>query len=161
MSSLPTPSTSVRIRLRPVGRGGLFALAVFGAMPLLAGCPKKEQPAVVDAAPPPPPVEDAAPLVLVPVEEDAGADAGADAGPKKYTGPAVNANVARLKQCCAALGSQAKALGASPEAGMLQQAAAQCSAMAGQAGASGNAPELGVLRTLLAGRTVPAVCAGF
>ena len=43
----------------------------------------------------------------------------------------------------------------------LQQAAAQCSAMAGQAGATGNAPELGVLRTLLAGRTVPAVCAGF
>lgn len=158
MPSLPTPSTS--IRLRRIGRGGLFALAASSAIPLLAACPKKETPAIVDAAPPPPPVEDAAPLVLVPVEEDAGVDAGADAGPKKY-GPAVNANVARLKQCCAALGAQAKQLGASPEAGMLQQAAAQCSAMAGQAGASGNAPELGVLRTLLAGRTVPAVCAGF
>lgn len=160
MSSLPTPSTSNR--LRRFGRQGIFALAAFSAVPLLAACPKKDTPAVVDAAPPPPPpVEDAAPLVLVPVEEDAGADAGADAGPKKYTGPAGNANVARLKQCCAALGTQAKQLGASPEAGMLQQAAAQCSAMAGQAGATGNAPELGVLRTLLAGRTVPAVCAGF
>ncbi len=149
------PSLSSRLRR------GVATIAVFSAVPLLAACPKKETPAVVDAAPPPPPpVEDAAPLTLLPVEEDAGVDAGVDAG-KKYTGPAVNANVLRLKQCCTALGTQAKQLGSSPEAGLFVQAAAQCSALASQAGASGNAPELGVLRTLLAGRTVPAICSGF
>lgn len=158
MSPLPSPAFRVSHRTR---RGLLAALA-FSAVPLLAACPKKETPTVDAAPPPPPPVEDAAPLVLVPVgEEDAGSDAGEDAGKPKWTGPAVNANVLRLKQCCNALGAEAKKMGASPEAGLLVQAAAQCSAMANQAGASGNAPELGVLRTLLAGRTLPAVCAGF
>lgn len=153
----PVPSLSYRVRR------GLFAALAFGAVPLLAACPKKEPVPVVDAsAPPPPPVEDAAPLVLVPVgEEDAGVDAGEDAGKPKWTGPAVNANVLRLRQCCNALGAEAKKMGASPEAGLLVQAAAQCSAMAGQAGARGSAPELGVLRTLLAGRTIPPVCSGF
>jgi hypothetical protein len=70
-------------------------------------------------------------------------------------------NVGRLGQCCAALASQAKTLGPSPEAGLLTQAAAQCQAMVAQAGPSGTAPELGVLRSLLAGRNLPAICAGF
>jgi hypothetical protein len=70
-------------------------------------------------------------------------------------------NVGRLQQCCAALAAQAKALGPSPEAGLLQSAAAQCSAMVAAAGPNGTAPELGALRTLLAGRNVPAICAGF
>jgi len=70
-------------------------------------------------------------------------------------------NLARLQQCCAALGAQAKALGASPEAGLIASAAAQCSAMVAAAGPNGNAPELGAIRNLLAGRNVPAICAGF
>lgn len=135
------------------------SVVVVAALPALAGC-KKDPPApVVDAAPPPPPTQEA-PTVLVPLEEDAGDDAGVDAG-KKATGPYVNPNVARLKQCCNQLASEGKRLGSSPEAGLFVSAAAQCSAMASQVGASGNVPELGALRTLLAGRTLPAMCAGF
>ena len=59
------------------------------------------------------------------------------------------------------LEDQAKALGVSPEAGFLTQAAAQCDGLAGQAGPGANAPELGILRTALAGRNIPPVCAGF
>ncbi|MCA9586416.1 MAG: hypothetical protein KC657_13755 [Myxococcales bacterium] len=72
-----------------------------------------------------------------------------------------NANLARLRQCCAALAAEARRLGASPEAGVLMSAAAQCNALVAQAGPSGNAPELGALRGMLAGRNVPAVCSGF
>lgn len=70
-------------------------------------------------------------------------------------------NLGRLGQCCAALASEAKRLGASPEGGMLLSAAAQCTALVNAAGPNGNAPELGALRAALAGRSVPAVCAGF
>lgn len=96
------------------------------------------------------------------MEEDAGevADAAADA-PAKVTGRAVNPNVARLKQCCAALAAEAKRMGNSPEAGMFSAAAAQCSATVAQIGPTGNAPELGAIRGLLAGRSIPAICAGF
>ena len=140
-------------------RRSLFAVAIFSALPLLVACPKKEVPQV-DAAPPPPTPE-ASTTVLVPMEEDAGEDADAAEAGKKATGPYVPTNVARLRQCCAALRNQAKQLGASPEAGMLTSAAAQCDAMAAQVGPGGTAPELGVLRGLLAGKTIPAACAGF
>jgi len=70
-------------------------------------------------------------------------------------------NLARLQQCCAQLATQAKALGASPEGGMLLAAAGQCSALVAAAGPNGNAPELGAIRGALAGRNVPAICAGF
>lgn len=143
-------------------RRTFFALAIFSAMPLLVACPKKDPPVADAAPPPPPPVEEASVTNLVPLEEDAGQEAGdADADVKKATGPYVPPNVARLKQCCNQLASEAKRLGASPEAGMFTTAAAQCNVMASQIGPSGNAPELGTLRTLLAGRTIPAICAGF
>ncbi|MBX3204818.1 MAG: hypothetical protein KF764_07105 [Labilithrix sp.] len=70
-------------------------------------------------------------------------------------------NLARLRQCCAALAAEAKRLGSSPEAGMLNSAAAQCTALVTAAGPNGTAPELGAIRTALAGRNVPAICAGF
>ncbi len=149
-----------RSRIRAPRRIAM-ALFVCSVVPLLAACPKKETPQV-DAAPPPPaPVEDVQ-TNLIPMEEDAGEvlDAEPDA-PKKYTGPAVNTNVARLKQCCAALGAEAKRMGSSPEAGLFTSAAAQCNTLATQIGPSGNAPELGAIRGLLVGRNVPAVCAGF
>ena len=141
-------------------RRSMLAVFVFAALPLLAACPKKETPAF-DAGPPPPPPEDVQ-TVLTEMVEDAGdmdVDA-ADARPK-YTGPAVNTNVARLKQCCNALAAEAKRMGSSPEAGMFTAAAAQCNAMAAQIGPGGNAPELGALRGLLAGRNVPNICHGF
>ncbi|MCL2725078.1 MAG: hypothetical protein FWD69_11640 [Polyangiaceae bacterium] len=148
------------MRLSP--RRSLFAFAVFSALPLLVACPKKA-PEPVDAAPPPPEPVEAAPVPLEPLVEDAGedADSAADAdAAKKATGPAVPANVARLKQCCQQLRVQAKAMGASPEAGMLTAAANQCDATAKQMGAGGTAPELAVFKTLLAGRNIPAVCSG-
>jgi hypothetical protein len=131
-------------------------------VPVLAACPKKKE-EVIDAGPPPAPtpvvtqeIQNLQPIV----EEDAGiVDAGPDV--KKPTGPGVPANVARLRQCCAQLGFEAKKLGASPEAGMLAAAAAQCNVIAAQAGPNGNAPELGAIRNALKGRTVPPVCAGF
>lgn len=70
-------------------------------------------------------------------------------------------NLGRLGQCCTQLAAEAKRLGSSPEAGMLLSAAAQCTALVKAAGPSGNAPELGALRAALAGRKIPAVCAGF
>ena len=148
------------LRRRWAPRRTLFALAVCSVVPLLAACPKKETPAF-DAGPPPAPEEDVQ-TALILMEEDAGEDAAdaADAKPK-YTGPAVNTNVARLKQCCNALAAEAKRMGSSPEAGMFSAAAAQCSTMAAQAGPTGTAPELGALRGLLAGRNILAVCAGF
>lgn len=85
-------------------------------------------------------------------------DPGLKAGGAK---PGGGGNLARLGQCCAALGAEAKRLGASPEGGMLLSAAAQCQALVNAAGPNGNAPELGALRAALAGRNVPAVCAGF
>jgi hypothetical protein len=80
---------------------------------------------------------------------------------KSAPGVAPGGNMARLAQCCNALSAQAKALGASPEAGVIASAAAQCLAMVKAAGPNGNAPELGALKTLLAGRSIPAICAGF
>jgi hypothetical protein len=70
-------------------------------------------------------------------------------------------NGGRLAQCCAQLAAEARRLGASPEAGLLLSAAAQCTVLANQAGPNGTAPELGALRAALAGRNLPAVCAGF
>lgn len=137
-----------------------LALVVASAVPFLTGCPKKETP-TVDAAPPPAPPEEVQ-TTLLPMEEVAvELDAGEDATVKKAAGPAVNSNVARFKQCCSALAAEAKRMGSSPEAGMFSSAATQCSAMATQVGPSGDAPELGPIRALLAGRKVPAVCAGF
>jgi hypothetical protein len=137
------------------------ASALFFLLPVL-GCPKKD-PVVIDAgvAVVAPVATPEAPIELKPaVEEDAGmVDAGSDAG-KKPTGPGVPANVLRLRQCCSALGAQAKSLGASPEAGFLLGAAATCNGLAGQAGGNGNAPELAPLKNLLKGKTIPPVCQG-
>lgn len=141
-------------------RRAFFAVAMWATVPVLAGCPKKT-PTIVDAGLPEPVVDASPEPPLLPMEpEDAGVDAGVDAGPPKYTGPAVNVNVARLKQCCNAIAKEAQRLGASPEAGMLTAAAAQCNVLAAQAGPTGNAPELAPVRGLLAGRQLPAACSG-
>lgn len=77
------------------------------------------------------------------------------------TGGGTSTNMARLKQCCNQLAIQAKAMANSPEGGVLAQAAAQCNATVAALGPNANAPELGAIKTLLAGRNIPAVCAGF
>ncbi len=137
-------------------RGSLFIVAL--AVPMIAGCPKKEAPPAPDSGPPPIP-EDTGVIVMEPIIEDSGPG---DSGAKKAQGgPAVNQVVSRLKQCCNALSSQAKQLGPSPEGGMIQAAAVQCNAVVSQVGPSGNAPELGALKGLLQGRNVPPICQGF
>lgn len=137
----------------------VFALAV-SSVPLLVACPKKETPQPPEAAPPPPVEEASAPTDLVPLEEpDAAVEDVVEAGKKR--GPGVPTNVARFKQCCNQLSIQAKAMANSPEGGMFQQAAAQCNAMASSLGPNAQAPEMGAIKALLAGRNIPAVCAGF
>ena len=64
-------------------------------------------------------------------------------------------SLARLRQCCAALGAEAQR---SPE---MTAAATQCNLLVSAAGPGGTAPEVGMLRAALAGRNIPAVCAGF
>jgi hypothetical protein len=128
------------VKLAPAGctgkkvcRNAAGELVCDGCATLSTGCPAYEQS-----------------LVRVSFE-DKGAPAGAGGG----------GNAARLKQCCNQLAIQAKAMPNSPEGGLFQQAAAQCNAMAASLGPNGNAPELGAIKTLLAGRNIPAVCAGF
>lgn len=138
----------------------LAAFAITGVLPLLAGCPEHKTPVIIDAGIP----ATAAPVdttpVLTPLDDTADAGADADAAPPKPLGPAVNPNVARLKQCCAALASQAKANANSPEGQMMLTAAGQCTAAAANIGPSGTAPEFATIRTMLAGHTIPAVCQG-
>jgi hypothetical protein len=147
-------------------RRGLLLLAMTSTMPLaLLGCPNKDK--VVDAgapAPTPTPTPTPSETVHAPLEEDAGADADADAdaGKPKWTGPGMNVNQARAKQCCNALRTQAKSLGNSPEAAQLNQAAMLCDGVAMQLGptAGGQAPEFAAVRALLQGKTIPPVCQG-
>ena len=146
----------------------LFALSfMLGTPALLLGCPKKKEPVVEDSAPPPPPPTPAttAPANdLVPLDStpDAGFDAGVDAGPVKK-GPGLTASQSHVKQCCAAMRAQAKAMGNSPESAQLQALAATCDQFAMQVGPSkgAQAPELEPLRQILKGKpTLPALCSG-
>ena len=76
-------------------RGSLFIIAL--AVPMIAGCPKKDPPPAPDSGPPPVP-EDTGVVVMEPIVEDSGV---IDSGAKPTaTGPAPNQMVIRLKQCC-------------------------------------------------------------
>jgi hypothetical protein len=75
-------------------------------------------------------------------------------------GVPTNGNLERLKQCCNALATQGKSLGASPEGLTMISASQQCLAIVAQAGPKGTAPELGPIRGYLQGANVPAVCKG-
>jgi hypothetical protein len=151
------------MRRRLTLRRALVILSFTSVFPLMAVACKKPPPAVVDAGPPPVEV-DAAPAVLTALDEDAGEDAADahDGAPAKHAGSGLNTNQLRAKQCCAALRSQAKTLGASPEANMLIGFAATCDTLAVQVGptAGGQAPEFAPLRQMLKGHNIPAVCQG-
>jgi hypothetical protein len=125
----------------------------------VTGCPKK-QPPVVDAGEAPPPPAATSVTELAPLTDDGGDDGGdaaAEAG-KKWTGPAVNANQAKIMACCSAMRAEARKLGASPEAFQLTAAAQQCDVFAKQVGPAGNAPELNQLRQVLRSVKLPAAC---
>jgi hypothetical protein len=142
-------------------RCALSLLALALAMPTFTlGCPKKTQPTPVDSAPDEPDVVDAGVVQLEPLEDDSGPEA-APPVPTGHGGGggSASANQYRIKQCCSAMRKQAAGLGASPEANLLIGLAAQCDLVAAQA-VGGTAPEFGVLRQMIAGRTLPAPCAG-
>lgn len=125
----------------------------------LLACPKKPPPPVVeDASPPPPP--SASVTELVPITEDAGDDAAPEAAaPKKWTGPAMNNNQLRIKDCCNAMRAQAKQMGpSSPEGFQLNALAAQCDLVAAQVGPQGTAPEFNQLRQMLKSIKLPVAC---
>jgi hypothetical protein len=137
---------------------GFFVFTL--AIPMFVlGCPKKPQPVVEDAAPPPP-ATSSGPLVLAPLEDDAG-DAGdgdaADAHPKG-SGPGLNPNQLKIKACCNSMRAQAKQMGASPEAFQMNTLAAQCDQIAAQVGPAGNAPEFAQLRQILKSVKLPSAC---
>ena len=131
------------------------AVAAFAALAFAPACDRHKPVPIVDAEPPPPPPSDTVTNIAPVTDDDAGQDAGQVAG--HHPGVFVDPKVARIKQCCNGLRAQAKALGSSPEAGLVTGAAAQCDTIAVQAGAKGTAPELAFLRTL---RTVPPLCQG-
>jgi hypothetical protein len=139
----------------------LFTVAVFGALPLAVACENKHN--VIDAGLIATSTTDASTVEDAADAADAAdsADSADAADAAKKPGVGLPTNVVRLKQCCGQLRTQAKAMGASPEAGFLLGAAAQCDTIAAQAGPNGTAPELGLLKAALAGRNVPPVCAGF
>jgi hypothetical protein len=142
----------------PARRAVIFFTFALAFPVFVMGCPKK-QPPVVDAGEAPPPATSSV-AELAPLVDDAGdeGDGAPDAGPKKWTGPGVNPNQAKIQACCRAMRTQAKTLGASPEAFQLTAAAAQCDVFAKQVGPAGNAPELNQLRQVLRSVKLPNGC---
>ncbi|HXN34270.1 MAG TPA: hypothetical protein VN894_20555 [Polyangiaceae bacterium] len=141
-------------------RRRLHLLGLMISLPVLvAGCPKKQPVAVEDAEAPPPPsaptVTEIAPLTDTTDAGDAAAEA---ASPKKWVGPAVNPNQSKLAACCAAMRTQAKQMGQSPEAFQLSAAAVQCDVFVKQVGPQGTAPELAQVRQLLKSVKLPSAC---
>ena len=134
---------------------------VFGMPAFVLGCPKKPVPVDVDSGAAPVATPSVTQTTLQPLDDtDAGEpDAGFDAG-KKHTGTGQTASQAHVKQCCAALHTQAKAMNNDPT---LTSFAQMCDGLAPQVGPSsgGQAPELEPLRQLLKGKpTIPAICQG-
>lgn len=72
------------------------------------------------------------------------------------TKPSGGGSSSGLRACCNALTSEGKRLGASPEGGLLLQAAAQCNGIAAQ-GAKG--VEFAAIKSMLGGR-LPSLCSG-
>jgi hypothetical protein len=148
---------------RPSIRFAAILLCVL-AVPLVAGCPKKEA-AVADASPAPPPAPASAPTVteLAPLVEDAGevieaAEVHAAKRPPSGAVAPANANQTKIRQCCNAMRTQAKQLGTSPEANQMVSLAAACDSLAAQVGPQGTAPEFSQLRQMLQAVKLPNVC---
>jgi len=89
---------------------------------------------------------------------DAGDAAAEAAAPKKWVGPVVPPNQAKIEACCVAMRAQAKQLGSSPEAFQINAAAAQCDVFAKQVGPQGTAPEFAQIRQILKSVKLPSAC---
>ncbi len=104
---------------------------------------------------------------LLPLTMDAGddADASADAAeastsvPRRWTGPALSPNQAKIKACCSAMRAQSRVLGlSSPEGYQLNTLSIQCDAFVAQIGPQGTAPELSQFREVLKNIQLPSAC---
>lgn len=140
-----------------------MALAAIGLgfAGFVSGCSKKEAAVVEDAGWAPASTMSAPQITeIAPLEDEAGVVDAAPTAPRKYGGGGgQNANQARIKQCCNAMRTQVKAMGAaSPEGFQLNALATQCDIFAAQVGPQGNAPELGQLREILKSVKLPAAC---
>lgn len=128
-------------------RRAVFAVVVAAGIPLLlmAGC-KKPPPPAPDAEPPPP-ATSSGPVVLAPLDEDAGPDADAEAGKKVWTGPGMNPNEAKVRACCSRLQQTITAAGAmaTPE---MKALLGQCNQIAAAVHSNPNAPELSGLKAI-------------
>jgi hypothetical protein len=142
-------------RSRSTSQSIALTAALAGLLSLAASACKQPPPALVDAGAPAPVVIDAAPTVLVPMDDDAGFDA-AVAAVHHPGGPGMSTNQLRAKQCCNALKQQA---GTDPT---LMGVVAVCNSFAAQLGpsAGGQAPEFAAVRNMLKGHNMPAVCQG-
>jgi len=142
----------------PARRAVVFFTFALAFPVFVMGCPKKPVP-VVDAGEPPPPASSSV-AELAPLVEDAGdeGDGAPDAAPKRWTGPGMNPNQSKIQACCNAMRTEARTLGASPEAFQLKAVAGQCDVFARQVGPAGNAPELNQLRQVLRSVKLPAAC---
>jgi hypothetical protein len=126
----------------------MFFMAFACMFPLLAGSSCKKPPPPTPDAEAPAAAPDTGVAALTTLDEDAGDDAdAADAG-KKWTGPGMNPNEARVRQCCAVLRARVKQLGAIPEAAHFQVLVQQCDAIAAAVHANPNAPELNAIRSM-------------
>ena len=146
--------------MTPARRAAIFFTFALSFPVFVMGCPKKPAP-VVDAGEPPPPPASSSVTELAPLTEDDAGDAAAEAeaGPKKWTGPGMNPNQARIAMCCNAMRAEARKLGpTAPEAFQLNAVAGQCDVFARQVGPGGNAPELNQLRQILRSVKLPAAC---
>jgi hypothetical protein len=128
-------------------RRALFAIVITTGLPLVlaAGC-KKPPPPAPDAEPPPP-ATSTGPLVLAPLDDDAGPDADAEAGKPHWTGPGMNPNEAKVRACCSRLQATITAAGAmaTPE---MKALLGQCNAIAAAVHQNPNAPELSGLKSI-------------
>jgi hypothetical protein len=124
----------------------LSAALVASILPFfLLGCPKKPAPEQPDAAVAPP-VEDAGVLQITTPDDDAG-DAAPDAA-KKYTGPGMNPNEAKVERCCAHLRQMIAAIPGGAAAPEMKAAVAQCESIRAQVKSNPNAPEIAQLKAL-------------
>jgi hypothetical protein len=125
----------------------LFTFVFASSMPIMviAGC-KKPPPPAPDAEPPPAQV-DSGPMILAPLDDDAGADADADAAKPHWTGPGMNPNEAKVRACCSRLQMAITAAGvaATPE---MKALLGQCNGIAAAVHTNPNAPELSGLKAI-------------
>jgi len=123
------------------------AALVASILPLfLLGCPKKPLPEQPDAVAPAA-VDDAGTLQITTSDDDAGDAAGPDAA-KKYTGPGMNPNEAKVERCCAHLRQLIASVPGGAAAPEMKAAVAQCESVRAQVKVNPNAPEIAQLRSL-------------